>query len=324
MDYNTQREKLIMPEYGRHIQKMVEQIKKIEDKEKRSEQIRAVVQVMSTLNPHLKDYPDFKHKLWDHVFAIAEYDLDIDAPFPIPTKEEIQSKPNKIEVNKSSIVLHYLHADGTEGFPGNLHIYMTYTLKDGTWRIDYSAKTDKTRPVNISNHPYFNLSGEGNGSCHDYIMYVNADKFVGTSGLDVLEELIPLDGKVMDYRTPHRVGDALESDDPFIKRSNTGFDHNYCINGEGFRKAASLYNPLNGIYLEVYSDQPGLQLYSGQWINGKEIGKCGKPLERYSSFTFETQNYPDAPNKPSFPDPFLKPGEEYTHTCEYRFSINNL
>lgn len=103
MDYNTQREKLIMPEYGRHIQKMVEQIKKIEDKDKRNEQIRAVVQVMSTLNPHLKDYPDFKHKLWDHVFAIAEYDLDIDAPFPIPTKEEIQSKPNKIEVNKSPI-----------------------------------------------------------------------------------------------------------------------------------------------------------------------------------------------------------------------------
>ncbi len=227
-----------------------------------------------------------------------------------------------VEVTKSSIVLHYLHADGTEGFPGNLHIYMTYTLKDGTWRIDYSAQTDKTRPVNISNHPYFNLSGEGNGTCHDYIMYVNADKFVGTSGLDVLEELIPLDGTVMDYRKPHRVGDALESDDPFIKRSNTGFDHNYCINGNGFRKAASLYNPSNGIFLEVYSDQPGLQLYSGQWINGKEIGKCGKPLERYSSFTFETQNYPDAPNKPSFPNPFLKPGEEYTHTCEYRFSVN--
>ncbi|MBP5210550.1 MAG: DUF4290 domain-containing protein [Bacteroidales bacterium] len=103
MDYNTQREKLIMPEYGRHIQKMVEQIKQVKDKEKRNEQIRAVVQVMSTLNPHLKDYPDIKHKLWDHVFAIADYDIDIDSPYPMPAKEDISSKPEMIEVNKTPI-----------------------------------------------------------------------------------------------------------------------------------------------------------------------------------------------------------------------------
>lgn len=103
MDYNTQREKLIMPEYGRHIQKMVEQIKKIEDKEKRNEQIRAVVQVMSTLNPHLKDYPDIKHKLWDHVFAIADYDLDVDSPYPMPSRDEVNSRPEMIEVNKTPI-----------------------------------------------------------------------------------------------------------------------------------------------------------------------------------------------------------------------------
>lgn len=226
-----------------------------------------------------------------------------------------------VDVSRSSITLHCLHADGTEGFPGNLHIYMTYTLRKGVWRIDYRAETDATRPVNISNHAYFNLNGEGNGTCHDYIMYVNAEKFVGTSGLDVLEELVPLEGTPMDYRTPHRVGDAIESDFGFIKRSNTGFDHNYCILGEGFRLAASLYNPQNGLFLEVYSDQPGLQLYSGQWTNGTETGKNGSIYQRYSSFTFETQNYPDAPNKPSFPDPFLEPGQTYTHACEYRFSV---
>ena len=87
------------------------------------------------------------------------------------------------------------------------------------------------------------------------------------------------------------------------------------------KMAASLYNPANGITLEVYTDQPGLQLYSGQWLDSSETGKCGRRMERYSSFTFETQNYPDAPNKPSFPDPFLHPGEQYTHMCEYRFSV---
>lgn len=103
MDYNTQREKLNLPEYGRHVQKMIEQVKQIEDRDKRNEQIRAVVQAMSVLNPHLKDYPDFKHKLWDHVFAIADYDLDIDSPYPVPTKAAAQSKPGRLEVNKTPI-----------------------------------------------------------------------------------------------------------------------------------------------------------------------------------------------------------------------------
>lgn len=226
-----------------------------------------------------------------------------------------------VEVTDTSICLHYLHADGTEGFPGNLHIDMTYSLGNDLWRIEYRAYTDKVRPVSISNHPYFNLSGEGNGTCHDYVLYVDADKFVGTVGLEVLEELVPLEGTAMDYRTPHRVGDALESDYSFIVKSKGGFNHSYCINGEGMRFAASLYNPANGISMEVWSDQPGLQLYSGQWLDGTETGKCGCKLERYSSFTFETQNYPDAPNKPSFPDPFLHPKEQYTHACEYRFSV---
>ena len=125
---------------------------------------------------------------------------------------------------------------------------------------------------------------------------------------------------MFDYRKPHAVRDAIESNDTQIVRSNTGFDHNFCINGSGMHEAASLYNPSNGILLSVWTDQPGLQLYSGQWWTGEEKGKNGKPLERYGSFTFETQNWPDAPNKPSFPDPFIEPGETYTHHCEYRFS----
>ena len=221
----------------------------------------------------------------------------------------------------SSLTFHCLHPDGAEGFPGNLDIYMTYTLTQSrVWKIDYKATTDAVRPVNISNHPYFNLGGEGSGDCKDYILYVNADSFLGTDGPDVIESPILVDGTVFDYRKPHPVRDAIESNDTQIVRSNMGFDHNFCIKGAGMREAASLYNPSNGIRLSVWADQPGLQLYSGQWWTGEEKGKNGKPLERYGSFTFETQNWPDAPNKPSFPDPFLEPGETYTHHCEYRFS----
>lgn len=222
----------------------------------------------------------------------------------------------------SSLTFHFLHPDGAEGFPGNLDIYMTYTLAPShVWKICYRATTDAARPVNISNHPYFNLGGEGSGTCGDYILYVNADSFIGTDGPDVIETPIPVEGTAFDYRVPHPVRDALESGDPQIVRSNGGFDHNFCINGTGMREAASLYNQANGIFLSVWTDQPGLQLYSGQWWTGEEKGKNGKPLDRFGSFTFESQNWPDAPNKPSFPDSFLEPGETYTHHCEYRFSV---
>lgn len=226
------------------------------------------------------------------------------------------------EVTDTSLTLHYLHADGEGGFPGNLDITMTYTLcPEGIWRIDYQASTDKTTPVNISNHPFFNLAGKGD--CLDWILCVNADEFIATDGPQVIEQPVKVEGTAMDYRIPHKVRDAVESSCPHILNANKGFDHNYCIRGKGFRQAASLYCPENGIFLQVYSDQPGLQLYSGQWLGGKDRGKRGEKLERYASFTFETQNYPDAPNKPSFPDPFLKPGEKYTHRCEYRFSVQS-
>lgn len=226
-----------------------------------------------------------------------------------------------MSVTDSSATLHYLHADGQEGFPGNLDITMTYTLtSDEGWDISYSATTDATRPVNISNHPYFNLSGEGNGTCEEYVISVNGDSFIGADGLDVIETPIPVDGTAFDYRRPHPVRDAITSGDEQIRRGNYGFDHNYCINGIGMRSVATAYDTESGIFLEVFSDQPGLQVYSGQYFSGNEIGKYGGPLVRYGSLTFETQNYPDAPNKASFPDPYLRPGQVYHHHCLYRFS----
>ncbi|MDO4949424.1 MAG: aldose epimerase family protein [Bacteroidales bacterium] len=222
----------------------------------------------------------------------------------------------------STITYHFLHADGMEGFPGNCDIDMTYSLtNDGSWRIDYLATTDQTRPVNISNHPYFNLAG-GEGLSLDYIIQINGDSITGLDGANILEPA-SIVGTEMDYRQPHAVRDAVESPNEQMRRGNHGFDHNYVVNlkpEQDTTFVASVLNPDNGLCVEVFSDQPGLQVYSGQYWKGTEIGKNGKTIDRNSSFTYETQHYPDSPNHPSFPDTFLRPGEEYHHTCIYRFS----
>lgn len=224
------------------------------------------------------------------------------------------------EVTDSSVLFHYVHRDGEGGFPGNLDIRMTYTLTcDNSLRIEYSAITDKTRPVNISNHPYFNFSESG--TVEDYVMYVNADRMTGIDGLAVLEPT-PVQGTAFDYRKPHALRDALESDDAQIVMG-LGFDHNYCLNTaeEGLTHAASIYDPSSGISMDVMTDQPGLQVYSGQYFTGEEKGKRGTTLDYHGSITFETQNWPDAPNHPSFPDPYLRPGQTYHHVCVYRFMV---
>ena len=225
------------------------------------------------------------------------------------------------ETTGNSVTFHYLHKDGEGGFPGNLDIFMTYSLtQDDSFRIDYKATTDKTRPVNITNHPYFNFS-QG-GTIENYVMFINADSITAMDGLDILSPPVSIVGTAMDYRTPHPVGDALESDYVHIQRGK-GFDHNYCLNrkeAKAIELAASAYDPASGIFLEVFTGQPGLQVYSGQYFNGSENGKYGSKLLYHGSLTFETQNWPDSPNKPDFPDPYLKPGQTYTHTCIYHFS----
>ncbi len=229
------------------------------------------------------------------------------------------------EKTDSSITFHYLHADGQEGFPGNLDIHLKYALtSDDSWTVSYRATTDKTTPVNITCHPYFNLSGEPGTTCEDYVLYVNGRHIIGIDGLDVIETPIPVEGTAFDYLEPHPARDAIHGDDGQIVRGNHGFDHNYVLDKAPGELAldATVYDPHSGIFLEVYSDQPGLQVYSGQYFTGEELGKGGAPLVKYGSITFETQNFPDAPNRKSFPDPFLNPGELYSHECVYHFSTN--
>ena len=225
------------------------------------------------------------------------------------------------EKTDTSVTFHYLHADGEGGFPGNLSIFMTYAVTpDRCWTISYRATTDKTTPVNISNHPYFNFTG-GDSTVEDYTMYINASAITGIGDFEVLDPPIDISGTPMDYRTPHQIRSALESDYDQIVIGK-GFDHNYCItlSDSTLTLDAVVCDPVSGISMEVLSDQPGLQVYSAQYFTGEEPGKYGTTLNYHGSITFETQNWPDAPNKPSFPDPYLKPGQEYSHTCVYRFS----
>lgn len=228
-----------------------------------------------------------------------------------------------LEVSDSSIVLGYLDADMAEGFPGNLNIKMTYTLTpDNEFRVDYLAETDKARPVNISHHSFFNLKGEGNGTILDNVLQINASRTTPVdSFLIPTGEIASLDGSPLDFRTPTAIGDRINEDNEQLK-NGLGYDHNWIIDrkGEGLEMLANVYEPTTGRYMEVWSDQIALQFYSGNFFDGTTEGKYGKALNFRESIALETQKYPDSPNHDNFPSTILRPGEQYTHVCVYRFS----
>lgn len=227
-------------------------------------------------------------------------------------------------VNDSTLVLSYLHADGQEGMPGNLKIRMTYALTSANeFKIDYEAVTDKATHVNISHHSFFNLKGEGNGTINDHILYIN-----GSKTTPVNEVLIP-SGEIadvtdtpFDFREPKTVGQDLEVEDEQLKNGG-GYDHNWVLDRktpDQMELAASVYEPASGRFMEVYTDQPALQFYGGNFFDGTTEGKYGKALKYRESIALETQKYPDTPNHDNFPSTLLNPGETYTHSCIYRFS----
>ncbi len=229
-------------------------------------------------------------------------------------------------VTDSTITLHYLHADGQEGFPGNKDITMTYTVTSSDeFRIDYKVTTDSPTPINISNHPFFCLRGEGNGSVEDYIMHIKASHYVPIDSLSIPTGVIEdVSGTPFDFRTPHAIGDMIGQDNEQLKNAR-GYDHNWCIDREsekGVEIMCTVYDPVSGRQIDVYSDQPGLQFYSGNFFDGTSTGKYDRPLGFRSSIALETQHYPDSPNQPSFPSILLRPGETYTQVCIYKFSVN--
>ena len=227
------------------------------------------------------------------------------------------------DMNDSTLVLSYLHEDGAEGMPGNLKIVMTYALtSDNEFKVDYSARTDKATHVNISHHSFFNLKGEGNGTVNDHILYINASKTTPVNEVLIPSgEIVDVTGTPFDFRQPKAIGQDLGVENEQLKNGG-GYDHNWVLDrqtSDQLELAASVYEPESGRLMEVYTDQPALQFYGGNFFDGSTVGKYGRALKYRESIALETQKYPDTPNHSNFPSTLLNPGETYTHACVYRF-----
>lgn len=223
---------------------------------------------------------------------------------------------------EGGLQLTYLSQDGEEGYPGNLEAIVTYALTDANeLRIEYRATTDCDTIINLTNHSYFNFAGAG--TILDHEVQINADTFT-----PVDESLIPT-GEIrsvkdtpMDFTSPMAIGARIDDDYEQINNIG-GYDHNFVLRegSEAFKKAATVYEPKTGRIMEVWTTQPGIQFYSGNFLNGSIVGKSGRAYVKHSGCCFETQHFPDSPNHPNFPSTVLKPGERYQQTTGFRFSV---
>ncbi len=214
--------------------------------------------------------------------------------------------------------------DGDQGFPGRLTVHVRYTLRGSALHIGIRAETEKATVVNLTNHTYFNLSGEGSGLITDEVVSINADRFVpvGGAGMIPTGELREVKGTPFDLRRPTRIGEGIDADDEQLKLAG-GYDHCWVVNGQAgeMREAARVEDPGTGRTLAVLTTEPGVQFYTGNSLDGTNVGKTGRAYVRRSGFCLETEHFPDSPNHPNFPSTVLRPGEIRQSETVFSFGV---
>jgi aldose 1-epimerase len=227
-------------------------------------------------------------------------------------------------IHGNSLVLEYLSRDGEEGYPGNLRVQVTYTVSGGDLRIDYEATTDKPTVVNLTNHSYFNLSGFSSDIL-GHELTVAANTFTPVDkGLIPTGELRQVAGTPFDFRNAHRIGERIGAADEQLRFAG-GYDHNWVLTAPNVRQpvlAARVHEPASGRVMEVLTTEPGLQVYTGNFLDGTITGSGGVVYRKRWAMCLETQHFPDSPNHPAFPSTELKPGQKFATTTIYRFSVD--
>jgi aldose 1-epimerase len=220
------------------------------------------------------------------------------------------------------IELTYVSKDGDQGFPGTLTATVRYTLRGSAFRMEYSATTDKDTVLNLTNHSYFNLKGQGNGDVLKHVLKIDASRMTPVDAtLIPTGELKSVEGTPFDFRTPHAVGERIDAENPQLSLGR-GYDHNFVLDhppGE-LTEAAEAYEPTTGRILRVLTTEPGVQLYTGNFLDGSITGKEGRVYNRRFAFCLETQHFPDSPNHPGFPSTELKPGQKFHSVTVFEFS----
>lgn len=233
-----------------------------------------------------------------------------------------QAEPYESEVGQG-IVFTYRSPDGEEGYPGNLDVKVIYFLSDaGSLSFSYEATTDKATPVNLTQHSYFNLAG--GGSILDHYLTLEADAYTPVGpGLIPTGTIEAVEGTPFDFRRPTRIGERIDADDLQLELG-LGYDHNFVVRGEpgDVRLAARVFEPKSGRIMEVHTSEPGIQFYSGNFLDGTLTGKGGQVYHRRTGFCLESQHYPDSPNQPAFPSTILEPGNTYQTQTVYWFSTD--
>ena len=258
----------------------------------------------------------------DTVYSLAQNDAENTLHGGVKGFNDVVFEAEKPDAQ--TLVLTYTSPHMEEGFPGNLEVKVQYQLTDDNeLKIEYWATTDRPTPVNLTHHSFFNLKGAGDGTINDHLLMINADYYTPVDeSLIPTGEIAPVKGTPMDFRELTRIGERLGEEFQQLEFGK-GYDHNWVLNDaeNGLTYAAKVVEPNSGRTLEVYTNEPGMQFYGGNFLDGSDTGKYGENYQYRGAFCLETQHFPDSPNKAEFPSTILNPGEEYYSVCVYEFGV---